>query len=258
MTVVLDYLTHLDEKGLAYRTVVLHRSVLSATLPPLDGHDVGHHPLISRLIRGIFQRRPPQRRFFQSWNVASVFAVFSSSPLPLDFVMLQRKLAFLLAMASSRRPSELASLRCSAAFMIINADCVRFLPSRLSKTDRPDHLGPPIIVRRLPAFSGDDVSLCPVASLEEFLESRRSLHIAHDSLFCSSSPHSPISTASFSDLLRWTFRRAGISAPPGSTRSISVSDAFARGVGVQDCLAAGDWSGARTFFRHYLRPSASV
>ena len=259
LTVVLDYFAFLDEKGLAYRTITLHRSVLSATLLPVDGHDVGHHPLISRLLRGVFQRRPPTRRFFPSWDVAAVFAVFASSPLPLDFATFQRKVAFLLAMASSRRPSEVASLRCSSAFMIINADCVRFLPSRLSKTDRPDHLGPPIIVRRLPAFSGNDVSLCPVAALEDFLGFRRSLAISHDFLFSSSSsPYAPLSTAAFSDLLRWSFQRAGIAAPPGSTRSVSVSDAFARGVGVQDCLEAGDWSGASTFFRHYLRPSASV
>ena len=91
--------------------ITLHRSVLSATLPPLDGHEVGHHPLILRLLHGIFQDCPPTRRFFASWNVAEVFAVFSSSPLPLNFVDLQRKLAFLLAMASSRRPSEAASLQ---------------------------------------------------------------------------------------------------------------------------------------------------
>ena len=256
---MLDYLSLLSSRGLAYRTIVLHRSVLSATLPPFDGHEIGRHPLVSRLIRGVFQRRPPQRRFFPSWNVASVFAVFASAPLPLDFFTMQRKVAFLLAIASSRRPSELASLRCSAAFMIINADCVRFLPARLSKTDRPDHLGPPIVIRRLPAFSGDDVSLCPVASLEDFLLFRRALAIPHDSLFSAdSSPYPPLNTASFSNLLRWAFRRAGIDATPGSTRSISVSDAFARGVGVQECLVAGDWSGANTFFRHYLRPSASV
>ena len=254
-----DYLSGLHAQGLAYRTIVLHRSVLSATLPPLDGHEIGHHPIISRLLRGIFMRRPPARRFFHSWDVASVFAVFSSAPLPLDFATFQRKVAFLLAMASSRRPSEIVSLRISSSFLIINDDCARFLPSRLSKTDRPGHLGPPIVIRRLPAFSGDDVSLCPVAALEDFLQFRRSKGVSHDFLFSSAfPPHAPLSTQAFSDLLRWSFRRAGIVAPPGSTRAVSVSDAFARGASVTDCLAAGDWSGARTFFSHYLRPSASV
>ena len=34
---VVDYLSSLFDLGLAYRTITLHRSVLSATLPPLDG-----------------------------------------------------------------------------------------------------------------------------------------------------------------------------------------------------------------------------
>ena len=175
--------------------------------------------------------------------MAAVFTVFYSSPLPLNFVALQGKLAFLVAMASSRRPSEVASLRCSLAFMVINADSVHFLPSRLSKTDRPGHKGPPILIRHLPAYSGGDVSLCPIASLEEFLDFRRSLRIPHDFLFFFSSIF-----AFVNELLRWAFRRANIVAPPGST--CHVSDALACGAGVSDCLAAGDWTGVQTFFRH--------
>ena len=212
------------------------------------------HPLLSRVISGVFQRRPPSRRFFPSWNVSSAFAVLSSLASPLDFCDAQRKCAFLLALASARRPSELSSLRCDAAFMIINDSHVRFLPSRLSKTDRQRHLGPPILIDRLP----DDVSLCPVAAIEELLRLRRAQNIAHRFLFSSlSAPHPPISVSSFSGLIRWVFRRAGIAAPPGSTRATSVSDAIARGVCVDDALRAGDWTSVQTFYRHYLRPSGS-
>ena len=255
INVVLDYLSSLFTRGLAYRTIHLHRSVLSATLPAIDGLPVGQHDLVCRLVKGVFQRRPPTRRLYQSWDVGAVFAVFAEWNLPLDFSQIQRKAAFLLAVASARRPSELASLRCSAAFMIIGGDRVRFLPSRLSKTDRSQHLGPPIVVRRLPP---EDSASCPVSALEQLLQRRRELGIAHDFIFCDfHAPYSPISTTAFSDRLRWALRRAGISAPPGSTRSVSVSDAFARGVDIQTVLHAGDWSRAQTFYRHYLRPSAA-
>ena len=141
--------------------------------------------------------------------------------------------------------------------MIIDGDKVRFLPSRLSKTDRQSHLGKPIEVFRLPA--SQDASVCPVEVLEEYLQRRQELDVTHDYVFCAFDlPHGPISTAVFSDRLRWVMRRAGIVAPPGSTRSISVSDAFARGVDLAEVLRAGDWSRASTFFRHYLRPSAAV
>ena len=255
LDVVADYLASLFSAGKAYRTITLHRSVLSSMFPPVGGFSLGTHPVLSRLVRGVFQQRPPSRRLFPSWDVASVFAVFSSMTPPLDFISLQRRCAFLLAMATSRRPSELAALRCDAAFMILSADQVRFLPSRLSKTDRQRHLGPPIVVRRLPPPD----SSCPVASLEGLLRSRDAMGIRHACVFSSSAPpHDPISVSSFSGLLRWVFQRAGISAPPGSTRAISVSDAVARGVSVEEALRAGDWSGAGTFYRHYLRPSGST
>ena len=141
--------------------------------------------------------------------------------------------------------------------MSIDGAAVRFIPSALSKTDRQSHLGPAIRITRLTA--SDDVSPCPVEALEALLAKRRELDISHDFVFSSaSSPHVPISVAGFSALLRSSLRRAGISAPPGSTRSISVSDAFARGANIDAVLLAGDWSAAQTFYRHYLRPSASV
>ena len=191
---------------------------------------------------------------FESWNVSKVF---DALPSPSSLKDAQKRCAFLLAMASSRRPSELASLKCSPEFMIISDDKVRFLPSKLSKTDRQSHLGPPIVIMRLPPTS--DNSPCPVEALSELLRFRSKLHLSHDFIFTSCAPpFKPLSTAAFSDLLRACFQRAGISAPPGSTRAISVSDAFARGASIDEVLHAGDWSSASTFFAHYLRRSASA
>ena len=78
LTVVLDYLTLLADRGLAYRTITLHRSVLSATLPPVDGHDWSS----------------PSHLAPSSWHISepSSYAMLlcilecGSSPLPLDFV----------------------------------------------------------------------------------------------------------------------------------------------------------------------------
>ena len=187
--------------------------------------------------------------------MGKVFKVFTSWPYFLSLKQLQRKAAFLVAMATSRRPSELASLRCSPSFMSSTSDELRFLPSCLSKTDRQTHLGPPIVIKRL---SGSDSSLCAVAALEDLLQLRSSLPLDHDYVFFQfKPPYEKVSTASFSQRLAWALKAAGISAPPGSTRSVSVSDAFSRGVDLAAILRAGDWSGAQTFYRHYLRPSVA-
>ena len=63
----------------------------------------------------------------------------------------------------------------------MSSSCVRFIPSQLSKTDRPSHMGPPIVISRLPV-SNDD-SICPVAALEKLLVKREQLNIAHDFIF---------------------------------------------------------------------------
>ena len=95
------------------------------SIPPLVGKRLDIILSSRAFFVAFFRRRPPAPCFFPSCDVAAVFAVFSSSQLPLDFVAFQCEVAFLLATF---------------------ADCVRFLPSRLSKTDRPDHLGPPILI----------------------------------------------------------------------------------------------------------------
>ena len=60
------------------------------------------------------------------------------------------------------------------------------------------------------------------------LHRREELHIAHDYVFCGfGSPHDPISTALFSDRLRWVVHRSGIVASLGSKRAVYILDAFA-------------------------------
>ena len=163
--------------------ITLHRSVFSATPPIRRTRDWTTSSYLA-------PSSHPMRRFFPSWDVVAVFTVFSS-PLPLNFAALQRQVALLLAMGSSRHPSEVAWLRCG---VYDQRGSVRFLPSHLGKTDHPDHLGPLILIGPLPAFSGDNVFLCPVASLEDLLEFRRSLGIARSYLF-SPSPFTPSLTA---------------------------------------------------------------
>ena len=64
---VIEYLTSLYTSGLQYRTINVHRSALSMTLKPVDGFNFGEHPLIRRLMKGIFNVRPPKPKLVPSW-----------------------------------------------------------------------------------------------------------------------------------------------------------------------------------------------
>ena len=76
-------------------------------LPLIDSLPVGQHPLVSRLMKGIYNQCPP------SWDVGAIIQIFCDWPSPHYLHDQIRKTAFLLAMASTQRLSELASLRVS-------------------------------------------------------------------------------------------------------------------------------------------------
>jgi hypothetical protein len=86
---ILNYSAHLHDLGFAYRTISLHRSTISVTLPYINGVAVGSHPLFSRMCKGAFERRPPPRK------IPSVWDIFMHWPLPLSCAQLVRKCAFI-------------------------------------------------------------------------------------------------------------------------------------------------------------------
>ena len=59
---VCSRLFDLFEKGLAYRTINVHRSAISAYHEPLHGYPIGWSPLVFSLLSGVFNLGPPQRK----------------------------------------------------------------------------------------------------------------------------------------------------------------------------------------------------
>ena len=63
---VLDFLTLLYQQGLIYSAINTAQSTLSSYITLENGTCVGKHPLVSRLIKGIFQEKPPRPKYLQS------------------------------------------------------------------------------------------------------------------------------------------------------------------------------------------------
>jgi hypothetical protein len=131
----LDYLTHLYDCGLLWSTIVIHRSTLSMTMAPIDGAKVGHHPLVKRLMSGVFNERPSRRANQVLWDPLKVLSGFLHWHVSLPLSSLMRKGAFLMALTTAKRPSELVALLCDDNHFRWEDDNLRFVPSRLTKTD---------------------------------------------------------------------------------------------------------------------------
>ena len=66
---ILEFLTDNFELGLQYRTPNILRSVTSMTHSRVDDYTVETHPLVVRLLKGMFNEWPPFPRYTGSWEV---------------------------------------------------------------------------------------------------------------------------------------------------------------------------------------------
>jgi len=76
---VLDFLT--THQGLTYTAINIARSALSSYITLGDGTCVEKHPLVSRLMKDIFQEKPPRPK--DPWNLGCVYCpLIPSIPIP--------------------------------------------------------------------------------------------------------------------------------------------------------------------------------
>ena len=58
VSAIVNFLSSLFEEGLQHRTINTIRSAISATHDPIDGIPAGQHPVVTRLMKGVYNLRP--------------------------------------------------------------------------------------------------------------------------------------------------------------------------------------------------------
>ena len=253
---VLQYLSDLHSDGYATRTVNVHRSMLSMTLDPLDGRNIGEHPMVIQLMKGCYNANPPRPRYDSTWDPAVVLDHLASlgNDQSLDLPQLSRKLVTVLALATLMRTAELASI--SSPSVSFPPSGVSFSLSRLRKKQTSGSLQS----FSLPSF--DNSLVCPVACCREYCSRTGSLrHPSCSSLFIiTKKPHTAAAPATLGSWIKSCISDAGIDSTifsAHSTRGAGASKAAASGVAIEAILNAASWSSELTFTRHYHRPFTS-
>lgn len=253
---VLAYLTG-HERGLSYRSINLHRSMLSSTLPKIEGSDLGKHELVCKLLKAIFNRNPPKAKYDCFWDVASTLELLKEwgPNEELNLKQLTLKTCLLLALASFCRVSELAAM--SRSDITLENSGLLINLTKLRKTQRQGSL------KRLEicGFSRDP-TLCPVKCVARYLESTG--HLIQNTctaLFVGyNKPHGPVSSSTVARWIKSALILLKVDTSKysaHSTRGSAASSAFASGTPVDEILAAANWSNAKTFYRFYQRPVSS-
>ncbi len=249
---VLDFLTGLCNEGKAYRSINVYRSMLSSTLKTIDGFDVGKHPMVMKVMQGIYNVKPPAPKYNNFWDVNEVLKFLdwqANSETP--FAKLSSKTVMLLALTSLCRVSELASIsRESIAF---SSQGVKLSLTRPRKAQRQAALKV-FNLKRLdpPTFT------CPVVCLEAYVKASDVFRKNDQSLLFLAT-RSPFRSVGASTIGRWIktlLAEAGVDTSvysAHSTRGASASRAASAGVSVENILRSGGWASESVFVRHYRR-----
>ena len=214
---------------------------------------------MSRLLKGMFNARPPAPRYSGSWDVAIVVEYLRSCPSEsLSILELGKKVVILMALANASSCSDLAAL---------DRDYLRWTPSgaqftvvQLTKTRTP---GPPKSVHY--SSLSEDAEVCPVSSLRIYLskttDRAATVTLPKPVFLTSRRPFRRARPGTLGQWIKDCLGRAGVDTgkfTAHSTRSASSSQARARGVPIAEILKVANWSSRSTFERFYYRSEGSA
>ena len=175
---VLDFLTLLYQQGLTYSAINTARSALSSYITLENGTCVGKHPLVSRLMKSIFQEKPPRPKYTEIWDVSIVLSYLQSLS-PVDKLSLKEltlKLLVLILLVSGQRGQTVHLL--SIDHMVSMNNCYTFQIVDHLKQSRPGVKNP---LAELRLFKNE--TLCVVTTLKEYLPRTQSLRGSESQLF---------------------------------------------------------------------------
>jgi integrase len=250
---VLDFLAELFYNGKSYSVVNTARSALS-TFISLDGQPIGTHPLVKRLVKGVFNLRPALPKYKHIWDVGQVLQTLEKLTPVKDISLraLTLKLTMLLALLTGQRVQTLQAFTVNNIFVTENS--VRFSVQSLLKTSRPGRFLKDI---ELKAFS-QNKKLCVVTVLKEYLKRTEIFRNNQKQLLLSYiHPHKPVSRETISRWICKVLVASGVDTDvfsAHSTRSAAVTAAKQASVPINTILSAAGWQSSSTFARFYDKP----
>ena len=161
-----NLLLHLFQVGLAWHTIGIYHSAISAFLEPHHIHKASNHHVILKLMHLFYLQHPPSHKWFDPWDVECLLSLLESwAPMSsLATFKLAWKTATLLALVTAKHCSDLTLLCVDNQHLFLQCNGAIFIPLSGGKTDCPSHLPPQIHIE-----SHSNVNLCPVFYLKAYL-----------------------------------------------------------------------------------------
>ena len=256
MNIVLDFLGELFTKRLEFGTIAGYRSAISAYHKPIDGVRVGQHPLVSCLMKGVSNERPPLPRYRYIWNVETVLQKLRELPnnTELDRKTLTHKTAALLGLCAPNRGNELHAL--DEKFMSKMEGLETYYKCAFHGRVKHSRVGKQNPTVSFYQFSSDP-KLCPVACIDEYIRRTkldRSENKTTQLWLATKKPFNPVTKSTVTKWVLKILKLSGIDTNKfkgHSVRSASTSNVANKGLELADILSMGNWSGESVWQKYY-------
>ena len=258
-------------------TIDGYRTAIVDTLGPTAQH-IAHNADLHRLLSSFHRDRPKSSRNLQKWNLSVVLNELTKAPFePMkdtDLKHLTLKTAFLLALASGKRRSEIHAWVANKVSNLGQWEKVALFPSSdfIAKNQlarEGSQSVSPVTISALTTIVDrqfkEDRTLCPVRALRFYLDRTKDLRGSRSLLFISfkKGHTSDIRPATLSSWLKQTillcYKQADqqaldlVQVKAHDIRAFAASKAFYGGVSVDQIMQACHWKAHNTFTNFYLK-----
>ncbi len=233
---------------LGYSAMNTARSALSnIMIAPSSGESFGSHPLVKKLLRGMFNERPALPKYVCTFDVNIVLRYLKGlgDAATIPFKMLTLRLVTLLCLLSGQRDQTLTAM--DVRLLHVTDNIVVCYIGQGLKSTRPKFHQSPLQFKAFP----DSWNICPVYNMNQYLKRSFILRGPHVKLLISYCyPYHPVCTSTVSRWVKETLQMAGIDTnifSSHSTRGASLSKAKSLGVSLAEINKAAGWANSGTF-----------
>jgi len=262
---IAEFLKERFDTGLRASTVRGYLSaIISIHVSTPQGEVIKHNSTLRLLIEGMNNSAPPPRKVWPEWDLNLVLDALNQQPFePLLSATIRDtaiKTAFLIAISSGQRASEIHALAVGNHIVFSRRGVTMyFRPKFLSKNERSNFQASPISLPKLQASAGERRLSCPVRCLKWYINKTQSIRGGINHLFMTSTkPYRPAAKSTISGWVVEAITRAkavsGKNKPNAhSTRAMASTQAFTRGLTIQDITNTVSWKTDQVFISTYLR-----
>ncbi|XP_078500130.1 uncharacterized protein LOC144755257 [Lissotriton helveticus] len=269
---VLKYLTHLLETNLSSSSLRVHLAAIVAYTRGETGKSFFTSMIVKRFLEGAKRIAPPKRLPAPAWNLNIVLTELMKAPFePMHKATLQMltlKTAFLVAITSLRRVSELQALTLQEPYIQIHNDRVvmrtdpHFMPKVVSKFHINQTIQIPSFFQK-PTTKAEralhtlDVRRAVMHYIERTKDHRKTkqFFVSFAESFMGKAVTKGTIARWIAQAIQFCHKQAGQELSEGprahSTRKKGAAIAFLANTPIQDICLAATWASVHTFTKHY-------